>query len=202
MTPAPRPWRFILASASPARLELLRSVGVEPDRIVSGVDEDEEGVAAEVAAALARKKALHVAASTGGDALVLGCDSVLELDGHVLGKPRDPHDAVARWHAMRGRSGVLHTGHCLVEVAHGEVAATHEEAVATTVRFGTPTDDEVVAYVRTGEPLRCAGAFTIDGYGRAFVDGVDGDPSNVIGLSLPALRRLLAATGRSVTDWW
>lgn len=133
-----------------------------------------------------------------GRVLVLGCDSVLELDGRVLGKPLDAEDAVRRWRAMRGRTGVLLTGHCLVERG-GTVA---EAVAATTVQFADLTDAEIDAYVATGEPLAVAGAFTIDGLGGPFVERIDGDPGTVIGLSLPLLRHLLAELGVAITDLW
>jgi len=197
----PRP-RFVLASASPARLRLLHQVGIHPDRVVSGIDESAAGRAAEVAADLARRKALAIAERTGGDALVLGCDSVLEHAAKVLGKPASPSDALERWHALRGTVGHLHTGHCLASVEGGRVARVVEAAASTAVRFGTPSDAEIAAYVATGEPLHVAGAFTIDGLGGAFIDGIDGCHSNVIGLSLPVLRRLLGELGLSIADWW
>ncbi len=184
--------RFVLASASPARLTLLRQIGLEPDVVVSGVDESTvTGPPADVALTLAVRKATAVAAGQAG-ALVLGCDSVLELDGEALGKPVDAADAVARWRRMRGRSGVLHTGHCLIDTASGRDAA---EVASTVVHFADLSDEEIEAYVATGEPLRVAGAFTIDGLGGAYVDGVEGDPHNVVGLSLPMLRRMLQAIG-------
>ncbi|MGH8867850.1 MAG: nucleoside triphosphate pyrophosphatase [Actinomycetes bacterium] len=192
--------RLVLASASPARLALLRNAGLDPEVEVSGVAEDgTSGTPGEVARDLATRKAEAVASRVGPRALVLGCDSVLDLDGEALGKPADPDDAIARWGRMRGRAGVLRTGHCLVDTS----ADRRVRAVgATTVRFGTPSDAEVTAYVAAGEPLEVAGAFTLDGLGGWFVEGVDGDWANVVGLSLPLLRALLADLGVRVTDLW
>lgn len=194
--------RLVLASRSPARLGLLRQAGMAPEVIVSGVDEDalSAPTPGELALVLARAKAAAVASRPeAAGALVVGCDSVLDMDGEALGKPADAEDAVSRWKRMRGRSGVLRTGHCLVDTADGrQVGAT----ASTTVRFGTPTDAEVAAYVASGEPLHVAGAFTLDGRSAPFVDGVDGDHGNVIGLSLPLLRRLLGELGVSVADLW
>jgi septum formation protein len=130
---------------------------------------------------------------------VLGCDSVLAFDGEILGKPVDADDATARWRRMRGRSGVLHTGHCLIDTATGRQAAATS---ATTVYFADVSDAEIAAYVATGEPLRVAGAFTIDGLGGPFVTRIEGDHGTVIGLSLPLLRRLLADLGVAITAWW
>jgi septum formation protein len=194
---------LVLASASPARLATLRSAGVEPVVIVSGVDEDEIGdlPPAELALQLAELKCAAVAERDGlpDDAVVLGCDSVLELDGVALGKPVDGEEATSRWRAMRGRSGVLHSGHCLRDTATGNVAAA---TASTIVHFADVTDEEIAAYVATGEPLQVAGAFTIDGLGGAFVTGIEGDHHNVVGLSLPLLRELLAELGRSWTGLW
>jgi septum formation protein len=194
---------LVLASASPARLGLLKQAGLDPRVAVSGVDEEAVTAAtpAELARVLAEAKAAAVAAggTLDGGELVIGCDSVLELDGEALGKPSDAAAAVARWRAMRGRSGVLRTGHCVIDTASGrQVSAT----ASTTVRFGTPDDAEIAAYVASGEPLHVAGAFTLDGRSAPFVDGIDGDPGNVIGLSLPLLRTLLAELGVRITDLW
>ena len=190
----------MLASASSARLRLLRAAGLDPEVVVSGVDEDVVAATSpdEVARELAVAKALAVAERV-PDALVLGCDSVLELDGVAYGKPVDAADAVARWHAMRGRSGTLFTGHCLVDSRTGVVA---ESVAATLVWFGRPTDAEIEAYVASGEPLGVAGAFTLDGRSAPFIEGVDGDPGNVIGVSLPLLRDLLAEFDVRITDLW
>jgi septum formation protein len=190
--------RFVLASSSPARLKLLRQIGIEPEVVVSGVDESTvTGPPADVALTLAVRKATAVAERV-SDALVLGCDSVLDLDGEALGKPADAADAVARWRRMRGRSGTLITGHCLIDTSTGRSAA---EIAATVVHFADLTDEEIDAYVATGEPLRVAGAFTIDGLGGPYVDGVEGDPHNVVGLSLPLLRRLLMEVRLEVTTF-
>jgi len=195
--------RLVLASSSPARLATLRSAGIEPTVIVSGVDESQlTGLsAAELASALATLKCTAVASrpEVPAGALVLGCDSVLELDGETLGKPHDAAEAVRRWEAMRRRTGVLHTGHCLRDTATGgQVTRT----ASTTVHFADVTDEEIAAYVSTGEPLQVAGAFTIDGRGGAFVTGIEGDHHNVVGLSLPLLRDLVGELGHSWTGLW
>ncbi|MBB5939192.1 Maf family protein [Streptomyces zagrosensis] len=196
------PRRLILASQSPARLALLRQAGLAPEKMVSGVDEDAISAdsPAELAGQLAQAKAEAVSARPDAvDALVIGCDSVLELDGQAFGKPADAEEAIARWKAMRGRSGILRTGHCVIDTATGRRAGA---TASTTVRFGDPTDAEVAAYVASGEPLNVAGAFTLDGRSAPFIDGIDGDPGNVIGLSLPLLRRLLAELDTAITDLW
>ncbi|WP_371481155.1 nucleoside triphosphate pyrophosphatase [Kitasatospora sp. NBC_00315] len=192
---------LVLASASPARLGLLRQAGLDPRVVVSGVDEDAITAAtpAELALVLAEAKAKAVAGGLTDGELVIGCDSVLELDGEALGKPADAADALARWRSMRGRSGVLRTGHCVIDTATGRQSSA---TASTTVRFGTPDDAEIAAYVASGEPLHVAGAFTLDGRSAPFVEGIDGDPGNVIGLSLPLLRRLLADLGVRLTDLW
>ncbi|HEU5454636.1 MAG TPA: Maf family protein [Nocardioides sp.] len=195
--------RLVLASASPARLATLRSAGIEPVVIVSGVDESQVAglPPAELALQLAELKCAAVAGRDDlpDDVLVLGCDSVLELDGQALGKPEDAEDAASRWRRMRGRTGVLHTGHSLRDTASGRVAAA---TASTTVHFADVSDEEIAAYVATGEPLSVAGAFTVDGRGGAFVTGIEGDHHNVVGLSLPLVRELTAELGRSWTDLW
>ena len=194
---------FVLASASPARLATLRSAGLDPVVVVSGVDESQlDGLPpAELALQLAELKCAAVAERDDllADALVLGCDSVLELDGEALGKPGDAAEAVRRWQRMRGRSGVLRTGHCLRDTATGRVAAA---TASTTVHFAEVDDDEIAAYVATGEPLVVAGAFTVDGLGGAFVTGIEGDHHNVVGVSLPLVRELVAELGHSWTELW
>jgi septum formation protein len=191
--------RLVLASASPARLATLRSAGLDPEVVVSGVDESQVRVSdpAALATELARLKAEAVAARV-PDALVVGCDSVLALDGAVHGKPVDAAEATARWRSMRGRSGVLHTGHCVVAPGGHRVL----RAAATTVHFADVSDHEIEAYVATGEPLQVAGAFTVDGLGGAFVRGIEGDHHNVVGISLPLLREMLAEVGVVWVSLW
>lgn len=203
------PIRLVLASASPARLSTLRAAGVAPEVIVSDVDEDAVLGAAQAAAdvplgpadialLLARAKAEDVVGAGPDADLVLGCDSVLELDGEVHGKPADATEAVRRWRRMRGRSGILHTGHWLTDVRDpgtGGTAGTVGATASTLVHFADLTDEEIEAYVATGEPLKVAGAFTVDGLGGPYVRGIEGDYHAVVGVSLPVLRDLLAELG-------
>ncbi|OWA06792.1 septum formation inhibitor Maf [Streptomyces sp. CS227] len=194
--------RVVLASASPARLGLLRQAGLAPEVIVSGVDEDALTADSPGALALVLAEAKAAAVALRPEAagsVLIGCDSVLDLDGAALGKPADAEDATARWKAMRGRDGVLRTGHCVIDTASGRRASA---TASTTVRFGEPSDEEIAAYVASGEPLHVAGAFTLDGRSAPFIDGIDGDPGNVIGLSLPLLRRLLTELDLVITDFW
>jgi septum formation protein len=193
--------RWLLASASPARLATLRAAGLDPVVAVSGVDEDQvTGAPGETALALARLKAEAVhAAHPGTQALVLGCDSVLDVDGVAHGKPGDAASALARWRELAGRQGVLRTGHWLIDASSGRAAGA---VASTTVWFARPSADELAAYVATGEPSEVAGGFTLDGLGGWFVDRIDGDAGTVIGVSLPTVRRLLGEVGVPLTAAW
>lgn len=204
--------RFVLASASSGRLRVLRSAGIEPLVVVSGVDEDalqaelgDAGPAA-VVSALAQAKAEAVTreldTNVTADCAVIGCDSMLYIDGTLSGKPGTPEQTRRQWNSMAGRSGELFTGHCVIRMLDGQTVATETAAAVTTVRFGTPTEDELEDYIATGEPLGVAGAFTIDGRGGWFIDGVDGDPSNVVGLGLSLTRGLLESVGLSLGAIW
>jgi septum formation protein len=207
--------RLVLASASPARLAVLRAAGVEPVVRVSGVDEEaltaslDDPSPTDLVTTLARAKALAVADAMHGehpDAVVVGCDSMLVTDGpngrEVVGKPGTADRARDRWLAMAGGAGELVTGHAVVRLAGGTPAQVALGAESTAVRFGRITARELDAYLATGEPLSVAGGFTLDGLGGWFVDGIDGDPSSVIGISLPLTRRLLGEIGVSVVDLW
>ena len=204
--------RLYLASTSPARLATLRAVGIEPVAIAPGVDEEAAVAAAEAAAGrplgpaemvmlLARLKAEAVAvAHPGLDGIVLGGDSAFELDGIVYGKPHRPEVARERWLAQRGRSGVLHSGHWLIDGRTGEAIGAPAAAI---VNFAPDiTEAEIDAYIATGEPLEVAGAFTIDSKGAAFIDSIAGDPHAVVGLSIPLLRTLTRSLGVAWTDLW
>ena len=209
LSPSPGPLApLILASKSPARTKLLAEAGIPHRIVVSAIDENAitaqhpEASPAEIALLLARSKAEAVASLPEADgALVLGCDSVFEFDGQALGKPYTPDVAVERLRAMSGRAGVLHTGHWLVDCRDGVVSSEGELASAG-VEFTEMADDEIAAYVATGEPLHCAGSFTIDGLGGAFLARVDGDPHTVVGLSVSTLRRLLSRAKVRITDFW
>jgi septum formation protein len=196
--------RLVLASASPARLAVLRAAGVEAEVRISGVEE--EAITAPdprtLVRTLAEAKATAAVRPDDDDLLVLGCDSMLDLDGVAYGKPGNAAEATRRWQLMAGRSGILRTGHALLAVRAGRVLAQVSDAAATEVRFGRPDPAELAAYVATGEPLQVAGGFTIDGRGGWFVDGIDGDAGTVIGLSLPMLRMLIRQVGVAVTDLW
>lgn len=203
----------MLGSASAGRLKVLRQAGIDPLVVVSGVDEDAviaglgpDAVPGDVVCELARAKAEQVAAeldsSLAADCVVVGCDSMLYIDGELCGKPRSADAARSQWHLMGSRSARLHTGHCVLRLR--DAAITHREiqSACTTVHFAKPTDAELQAYVANGEPLDVAGGFTLDGLGGWFVDRIEGDPSNVIGVSLPLLRSLLGRAGLSVAELW
>lgn len=197
--------RVVLASASPARLDTLRRAGLDPEVMVSGVDEStvtstEPSV---VAAELAKLKARAVLdrLSVEGSVVLIGCDSILEIDGVAYGKPHDAPTATSRWQAMRGQSAVLHTGHHVV-ARNGDGYHELTDVASTTVHFAELSDTEIEHYVSTGEPLDVAGAFTIDALGGAFITGIEGDPHNVVGISLPLLRVMLAKLGVAWTTLW
>lgn len=205
--------RLVLGSASSGRLQVLRQAGIEPLVVVSGVDEEAiiaglgAGVVpADVVGALARAKAERVAATLqaaiAADCVVVGCDSMLHLNGRLCGKPRSLGQARQQWGSMAGGAGQLYTGHCLIRLVGGKIVHTVAETSATTVHFGTPSSADLEAYLASGEPLRVAGGFTLDGLGGWFIDRIDGDPSSVIGVSLPLLRSLLQRVGLSVAALW
>lgn len=197
--------KLILASSSPARLRSLRAAGLEPAVVVPGVDEDAVTAPTpqDLTLSLAQLKGEAVLAGLGpdDDVIVLACDSVLDLDGVALGKPGTDQAVRERWRALRGRDAVLVTGH-YVAVRRAHTLRTSLAPARTRVRFACVTDDEIEAYIATGEPQHVAGAFTIDGYGAAFVTGLGGDHHNVLGISIPLLRSLLADLGVSWTSLW
>jgi septum formation protein len=203
--------QVVLASASPARLSVLRAAGLDP--LVEIADVDEEALLAALPEASPAEKVTHLAvakattvarriAAAHPDALLIGCDSMLHVGGELVGKPGDPDTARRRWKAMAGGTGELVTGHAVLRLAGGGVDRVAEGHAVTTVRFADPSEAELESYLATGEPLVVAGAFTLDGLGGWFVEGIDGDPSNVVGISLPLVRRLLASVDVRVTDLW
>ena len=205
--------RVVLASASPGRRTVLRQAGIDPVVVVSGVDEDAviaaqgpDALPGDVANALAGAKAEQVAerldSTLSADCVVIGCDSMLYIDGSLRGKPASVAEARRQWHSMGGRSGVLYTGHCVVRLRDGSVSHRQVEFACTTVNFGEPTEADLTAYLAGGESLLVAGGFTIDGLGGWFIDGIEGDPSNVVGLSLPTMRNLFARAGVSIAELW
>jgi septum formation protein len=205
--------RVVLGSASPGRLKVLRQAGIDPLVVVSGVDEDAVIAAAgsntspaDVVRILAQAKAEKVATTLddeiAADCVVIGCDSMLYIDDRLAGKPASAQAARGQWESMADRSGELYTGHCLLRLLDGSISQTASESSVTTVHFGKPTAAELDAYIDSGEPLAVAGGFTLDGLGGWFVDRIEGNPSNVIGLSLPLTRTLLQRVGLSIADLW
>ncbi|WP_326547671.1 Maf family nucleotide pyrophosphatase [Mycolicibacterium sp. ND9-15] len=205
--------RVVLASASSGRRKVLRQAGIDPLTVVSGVDEDavvagldDSATPAEVTVALAAAKADAVVAgldpAVAADCVVIGCDSMLFRNGTLLGKPASAEAALAGWQQMAGTAGELHTGHCAIRLRDNDVACRLTEAETTTVHFGTPSAADLAAYVASGEPTAVAGGFTLDGLGGWFVEGVEGDPSSVIGIGLPLVRRLFERAGLTLADLW
>jgi septum formation protein len=205
--------RMVLGSASPGRLKVLRQAGIDPLVMVSGVDEDvvtaglgPDASPDEVVCALAAAKAEQVAGkldcAVAADCVVIGCDSMLYIDGRLCGKPHSAGAARQLWRSMSGRAGQLYTGHCVIRLLDNETVHRDSAASTTTVHFGTPSPDDLEAYLASGESLRVAGGFTLDGLGGWFIDGVDGDPSAVVGIGLPLTRSLLARAGLPIAALW
>ncbi len=199
MEGVPTPPPFILASGSVTRLRVLRDAGFAPSVVVSGVPEDVDGMeTARAVVLLAERKGAAVAEGR-PDALILACDSMLELEGTSLGKPATAHEAIDMWRRLSGNRGILHTGHCLIDTRTRTSIARLD---STVVQFGTPSQAEISAYVASGEALSLAGAFSIDGRAASFVEGIEGVPSNVLGVSLPIVRGMLRDAGISIIDLW
>jgi septum formation protein len=205
--------RLVLGSASPGRLKVLRQAGIDPLVMVSGVDEDAvaaglepEASPPQVVCALAEAKAKQVAgeltSDIAADCVVIGCDSMLHIEGRLCGKPRSVAEARQLWRSMAGRAGNLYTGHCVIRLLDNEIVHTSSEPSNTTVHFGKPSPEDLEAYLSSGESLRVAGGFTLDGLGGWFIDGVDGDPSAVVGIGLPLTRSLLGRAGLSIAAIW
>ncbi|WP_088894301.1 Maf family protein [Leptolyngbya ohadii] len=192
--------RFVLASASPARKKLLQGAGIPIFVQPSDFDESQiqESQPDRLVQLLAQGKAETVAPLL-SNSLILGCDSVLALDGEIYGKPKDPAEAIDRWKQMRGRVGQLYTGHCLIDQPQQK---TLVRCQVTEIHFAKVSDREIEAYVATGEPLNCAGCFALEGRGGLFVERLEGCHSNVIGLSLPLLREMLSQLQYEVSDFW
>ena len=205
--------RVVLGSASAGRLRVLRQAGLDPLVLVSEVDEDAliasvdddtppEAVVAKLANAKAVAVAAHLPPEIAADCIMLGCDSMLFHNDVLCGKPGSAEAARRQWVSMAGTTGYLLTGHALLRITDGVIAHTDSETSSTAVHFGTPTDDELAAYIGSAEPVHVAGAFTLDGLGGWFIDKIEGDPSNVIGISLPLVRRMVRRAGMSITEIW
>jgi septum formation protein len=204
--------RVVLGSASPGRRKVLRQAGIEPLVVVSGVDEDAiasrlgDAQPDDLTTALASAKAELVAGgldpSVAADCVVIGCDSMLYCGDELRGKPASADEAKRQWQTMAGHTGQLHTGHCVIRLRDNDIVHQSAEALVTAVRFARPSAHELDTYIATGEPLNVAGGFTLDGLGGWFIDAVDGDPSSVIGISLPLTRLLLERAGLSIPALW
>jgi septum formation protein len=205
--------RLVLGSASAGRLKVLRQAGIDPLVIVSGVDEDRltttlgrDASPGDVVCALAQAKAERVAgeldSAVAADCVVIGCDSMLYIDGRLCGKPQSVADARQLWQSIAGSAGQLYTGHCVIRMLNHEIVHREAQTSITTVHFGTPSPGDLEAYLASGESLRVAGGFTLDGLGGWFIDGVDGDPSAVVGIGLPLTRSLLDRAGLSIAALW
>jgi nucleoside triphosphate pyrophosphatase len=204
---------LVLASASPGRRKVLRQAGIDPLVIVSGVDEDAvlagldpDATPGDVTTALAAAKADAVAHSldpaVAADCVVIGCDSMLYRDGELLGKPASAAAARHGWQQMGGKSGQLYTGHCVIRLQDKTITYRAADATVTTVNFGVPSPTDLDSYIECGEPLAVAGGFTLDGLGGWFIEGVNGDPSSVIGVGLPLIRKLCERAGLSISRLW
>jgi septum formation protein len=205
--------RLVLGSASPGRLKVLHQAGIDPLVKVSGVDEDlvtttlgSDASPGDVVCALARAKAEQVAgeldSTVATDCVVIGCDSMLYVDGRLCGKPQTVAAARQLWQSLAGRAGQLYTGHCVIRLLDHEIVHREAQTSITTVHFGIPSPDDLEAYLASGESLRVAGGFTLDGLGGWFIDRVDGDPSAVVGIGLPLTRSLLDRAGLSIATLW
>ncbi|RFD25248.1 septum formation inhibitor Maf [Mycobacterium uberis] len=205
--------RLVLGSASTGRLKVLRQAGIDPLVVASGVDEDvvtkslgSDASPSDVVCTLAQTKAMQVATAlppaVAADCVVIGCDSLLYLDGRLCNKPQSVTNARQQWQSMAGRAGQLYTGHCVIRLSNNEIAYSVDETSITTIYFGNPSAEELEAYLACGESLQVAGGFALDGLGGWFIDGVDGDPSAVVGIGLPLTRSLLRRVGLSIAALW
>jgi septum formation protein len=193
--------QIILASSSPSRLRLLESVGVKPEVIVSGIDEESPEFnslsPSDLVIKLASLKANAVKSRAPINSLIIGCDSTFDFNGKSLGKPLNRENAIERSKLLSGKFGYLHTGHCIIDVKNGKEI---NKLSSAKVQFAEMTNEEIVDYVDSGEPLNVAGGFTLDGLSAPFITSIEGDPSGIIGLSLPLLRNMVMSLGYSWLD--